>query len=75
MTKPDQSLLRLVRAAIRMRDAIKVNHGPLPALAHFDECDQELREAAIAYTDGLSEHDRRRIGYGEKTRPVTKAKP
>ena len=54
-------LFRLVRAAVRMADALEDDAGS----AEFIGRDEEFREAALAYTRILSPTDRKRIG-GDK---------
>ena len=65
VSRADPSLRRLVRAAVRMSNVIAVPQGPYTLTDaytnEFMRCDEELREASIAYADGLPEHDRERL--------------
>lgn len=61
----DLPLRRLVRAAVRMADVLAVPESARTLsdsyLHTFMQCDEELREAAIAYANGLPDHDRERL--------------
>ena len=60
----DNTLRSLVRAAVRMADAIERPEDPEPhpdACQRFIAADEELREACLAFTRGLSATDRARL--------------
>jgi hypothetical protein len=58
-------LRRLVRAAVRFADVIETPESVYTLSDSYNRafmaCDEEMREAALAYARGLMDHDRKRL--------------
>jgi len=63
--RPDPALRRLVRAAVKMADIVAVPQGEYTMTDEYTNrfmaCDEELREASIAFANSLPDHDRKRL--------------
>ncbi len=64
-TRPDSSLRRLVRAAIRLADVLDCPESAYTLSDEYNRkfmaIDEDLREATLAYARGLLDHDRKRL--------------